>query len=277
MKIGVTGSSGFIGSYLLKRFNSIPIPRTYSKEQIAKLLEREGINLVVNLAGKSIFGRWNSRFRREILSSRLQTTQKIVWAVDRVEEVKMFISVSGTAIYPENRECGEECGEMGKGFLADVVKEWEKTALQAQKPTAILRLGVVLGQSGGFLERINRGVKLGVVPIIGDGNNFISYIHIEEVARVIQFLFEDGEIGVFNLTTPNPVQFSKILTTIEQVTGRRFWTPKIPPSIARFLLGKVVDEVFISSQKVYPHRLLDNGYRFQYPTIESVISSLYKY
>jgi len=275
MVVAITGGFGFIGSYLQKRVGAIPIPRQMEVGEIRELLKGEGVELVVNLAGATIFRPWTSQYKREILESRVKTTSKIVEAIEGVEGVKMFISVSGTAIYPQNRECGEECPEIGKGFLAKVALEWERAALQSSKPTALLRLGVVFGNGGGMWEKLKPAAKLGFLPVIGDGSYYLSYIHIEELVSIIQFLFWEGISGTFNATTPNPVPYLQLVEELKKRRGKPVRPIFIPPFLLKPIFRGLVEEVLTASYRVYPRNLERIGYKFRYPTLSKVISSLY--
>ena len=270
-RVAVTGASGFIGSHLGEAFDVVQIPRGLEVPQLVRLLKRKEVQGVINLAGAPIFGLWTPLRKRKILKSRIETTRRIVEAINQLPQIEHFISVSGIGIYPPNRECGEECPQLNRNsFLGQVAEQWEREAFQCNKPTAVVRLGVVFGEKG-ILPLLYRSFKARIVPIVGNGENWLSYISVYEVVKIFRFLFEIRGVGVYNGTTPYPVQFREVLDTMEELTGLHPLRLQIPPILLRWFLGGLVDEVLHDSHRVLPNHLLEKGYRFDYPKIRDVI------
>jgi len=274
-KVAVTGASGFIASYLPRRFEVVPIPRNLEGKRLREFLKREEVKGVINLAGESIFGRWTKRKKQRMWQSRVYTTRRVVEAVNSLPQIGFFISVSGTTLYPNNLLCDESCTRLEwNRFLSQLIERWEQEAFRCNKPTAVVRLGVVLGKGGGFWQKVEKGLKWGVFPVVGSGKNWCSYIDVEEVVEIFHFLMEEKVIGLFNGTTPNPVQFYQIGEKYAQLTKKRIRILQISPSLLRPLLGELVDEVLLSSPKVYPKHLIEKGYTFRYPSIENILEKL---
>jgi uncharacterized protein (TIGR01777 family) len=274
-KVAVTGASGFIGAYLPRQFEVVPIPRQLEGKDLREFLKNSGVKGVINLAGESIFGRWNKRKKQRIWQSRVYTTRKIVEAINTLPQIGFFISVSGTSLYPDNLPCDESCTRLEwSRFLSQLIERWEQEAFRCNKPTAVVRLGVVLGKDGGFWKRVELPLKMGFYPVVGSGKQWFSYIYVEELINIFRFIFEEKLIGVFNGTTPNPVRIGEVGKIYGEITGKKIRTINIPPSILRPFLGELVDEVLLASPQVIPKHLIEKGYTFRYPSLEDILKTL---
>jgi uncharacterized protein (TIGR01777 family) len=268
MKIAITGSSGFIASYLKKTFpNYITINRNDSEKEIIQKLKN--VDVVFNLAGASILKRWSDSYKKTLYSSRIETTKKLVKSINK-SDVKYFISASAIGIYPDNTYCDESCKNYSNDFLANLVKEWENEAKKSKIPTTIIRFGVVLG-NGGALKEMLLPFKFGFGGIIGNGKMMMSWIDIDDLMRIFQFVLDKKLIGIINATAPNPVTNKEFTKTLGKVLHR--------PTIFRipeFMLYLKYGEgalVLTSSKEVYPKRLLDNGFKFKYPIIQDSLEN----
>jgi uncharacterized protein (TIGR01777 family) len=269
MKIAITGSSGFIASNLISYFpNYVAIRREDTEEDILKKLQ--GVDIVFNLAGATILKRWSENYKKILISSRIETTKKLVNAINK-SSVKHFISTSAIGIYPDNILCDENCKNLADDFLGTLAKKWEEEALKANKPTAILRVGVVLGK-GGALKEMILPFKLGLGGIIGNGEMKMSWIDIEDLIRIYKFIIDKRLTGIFNATSPNPVTNREFTKTLAKLLNRPAIF-KIPKFLLYLRYGEGV-KVLTSSKEVYPNRMLKEGFKFKYSTIEKSLSHL---
>lgn len=270
MKIALTGATGFVGSALRKQYpDHVIIGRQDEERDILKKLE--GVEVVINLAGAPIIKRWSEPYKKVLIDSRIHTTRQLVHAINK-SEVKYFISTSAVGIYPDNQRCDESCTIPADDFLGHLASTWEKEAHKCNKPTAILRFGVVLGPEGGALKTMLTPFRMGVGGTIGNGQMMTSWIDIDELMRIYAFMIEKSLEGVFNAVSPHPVTnfiFTKAL-------GRVLERPTILP-IPEFALKIMYGEgasVLTGSKEVYPTALEQAGFTFTYPDIESSLRHL---
>lgn len=146
MKVAITGASGFIGSHLQKLCKeNVHIHRDETKEEILEKLQ--GVDVVINLAGAPIIKRWNAEYKKVLINSRVETTKTLVSAINE-SDVRYFISTSAIGAYPDGGVYDETHKEYADDFLGDLTKLWEQSALECNKPTAIVRFGIVIGKEG---------------------------------------------------------------------------------------------------------------------------------
>ena len=268
MKVAIIGGKGFIGRNLAKEFKDILIIDRKNFFEVEKIRE---CDVVVNLAGATILKRWSENYKKELFSSRIETTKKVVEIINN-SDVKYFISTSAIGIYKNNCSCDER-GEFGDGFLSNLAKEWEKEALKCNKSTSILRLSVVLGKDGGALKNMLLPFKLNLGGTIGKGCNFMSFIDIRDLMRIYKFLIQNRLTGIFNASTPfytTNYEFTKTLA--KALNKKAFFS--IPPFILKIIYGEGA-EVLLSSQKVLPKKLIEAGFEFKYPTIEKSLFTMF--
>jgi len=271
IKIAISGTSGFVGSTLVASFDEVVVlPRDASVEELVEKLD--GVDVVVNLAGAPIVKRWSSAYKEVLFSSRVGFTQRLVEAIER-SNVLYFISTSAIGIYPNDKKCDESCSVYADDFLANLCRQWEKEALKCTKPTAILRLGVVLGKEGGALAKMLLPFKLGLGGNIGNGKMMTSWIAIDDLINIYHFLIAQKEEGVFNAVSPNPVDNASFTKALGKVLHRPTLLP-LPTQILKLVYGEA-SCVLTDSKEVYPQRLLDNGFKFKYPTIDDTLKDVF--
>ena len=266
MKVAIIGGSGFIGSYLQKEFKNPLIINSKNFNEIYKI---KNMDVVINLAGATILKKWTKEYKKILYSSRIETTKKIVEIINN-SDVKYFISSSAIGIYPDNCVCDER-GELGNNFLANLAKDWEKEALKCNKPTSILRLSVVLG-NGGAIKQMLLPFKLGFGATIGRGCNYMSFIDIRDLIRIYKFLIDNKITGTFNASTPYPTTNYEFSINFAKIFNKK--VPFIIPPFIFKILYKEGAEVLLSSQRVYPKRLLEKGFKFKYPTIQQSLENI---
>jgi uncharacterized protein len=280
--IAITGASGFVGTSLTKYFSDlgykiIPISRDIlnNKSKLEETLNSSEI--VINLAGANIINRWSESYKKLLYSSRIDTTSKIVNAINNItNKPKLLISTSAVGIY-DNKTTYDENGSFSNDFLSSLCQDWEKEALKAKNETtkvSIFRFGIVLGRDGGALQKMITPFKLGVGGIIGNGKQAFSYIHIDDLMAAYKFVIQNECEEIFNLTAPVPTT-NKGLTL---ALGKTLKRPTILP-VPEFVLNLIFSEgarVLTDGQSAVPKKLLDLGFKFKFKTIEETIENLCK-
>ncbi len=297
MKIAITGGTGFIGKHLAKQLidHQHEVFIISRSAKIAEGLERahhltwnqvhqktnllEELDAIVNLAGETINQRWTDDSKNRILHSRLDTTHEVARLIGRLlTKPKVLIQGSAIGIYgTSNTESYDESSPTHKNdFLSDVVSDWEQAADQINIDRIVkIRTGVVLGLNGGALPKMMLPYKLGVGGRMGHGNQWLSWIHMEDMVQMILYCIEHEEIqGTVNATAPNPVTNDQFGRAIGRALGRPHWLP-VPPLAMRLLLGTMSDLV-LKGQKVMPTAILKHGFEFTYSTVEEALSDIVK-
>ncbi|MDY0117141.1 MAG: TIGR01777 family oxidoreductase [Sulfurimonadaceae bacterium] len=272
MKIAITGASGFVASHLLEKYDdAIIISRNDSSEEIIEKLK--DVDVVFNLAGAPIIKRWTAEYKELLLSSRVDTTKTLVEAINQ-SNVKHFISTSAVGAYPDNMACDESFKGYGDDFLAGVCKTWEEEAMGCNKPTAILRFGVILGKNQGALAQMLPPFKLGIGGVIGDGKMMMSWIDIDDLIGIYTYIIDNKLTGIYNAVAPKPITNYTFTKTLGQVLHRPTIFP-LPVFVLELLYGEGAT-VLTGSKEIYPKAIQDAGYTFLYPTIESSLQHLLK-
>lgn len=270
MKIALTGASGFVGTALQKRFEGcVIIDRRDSVEMIIEKLK--GVDVVINLAGAPIIKRWSDPYKKVLMESRIESTEHLVEAINQ-SDIAHFISTSAVGIYPNNKPCDEQCSEIADDFLGMLAKKWEEEALRCTKPTAILRFSVILGKGGGALAQMLTPFRLGVGGIIGNGKMMTSWIDIEDLMRIYDFVIDKKLTGVYNAASPHPVTNYTFTKALGKVLHRPTILP-IPEFVLRLMYGEAAS-VLTGSKEIYPKALQEQGFTFEYDQIESSLSHL---
>lgn len=282
----ITGSSGLIGSALVKRLRSagtevVTLGRgaqaTYKWGTGYTVLPGvcRGVANVVHLAGAGIAdGRWTPARRKEIWDSRVLGTRGLVDAV-KGSEVKTIVSASGVGFYGDRGdEALTESAGKGQGFLGDLAAAWEEEALRAKAfgiRVVVLRLGVVISRQGGLLGRIYPIFRLGFGGRLGSGRQFFSWVSLDDVLNAIQFVIEAPALnGPCNLVSPGVVTNQEFTAALANFVKR----PAIfgvPEWAVRLIFGEMGQELMLSSQRAVPEKLLSAGFRFMHPSIRSVL------
>ena len=292
-KIVIAGGTGFIGQALAARWgkeNRVVILGRYlegSGHWDGEHLEPhwaaaiDGCDLIVNLAGRSVNCRYNRRNRREILDSRLNATKAIGEAV-RAATIppKLWVNMASATIYrhAEDRPQDEYTGEVGDDFSMRVCKSWENTFFGQRTPFTrkiAMRTAITLGH-GGALAPYQRLVKWGLGGRQGSGRQMYSWVHIEDIGRAIEWLFDHPDLeGAYNIAAPGPVTNERFMATLRRLMGCGFGLPA-PAWLLK--LGAVLigteTELVLKSRWVVPTKLEKTGFRFQYPRLNEALDSL---
>ena len=270
ISIAIAGANGFVGQALQNTLeNVVVLNRNDSVEILVEKLK--DVDVVINLAGAPIVKRWNESYKKVLYSSRIENTQKLVSAIDK-SDVSYFISTSAIGIYPNDVKCNESCTAYADDFLAQLCIAWENEALKCTKPTAVLRLGVVLGKEGGALAKMLLPFKLGLGGNIGNGKMMTSWIAIDDLMGIYHFLINQKEEGVFNAVSPNPVENASFTKALGKVLHRTTLLP-LPIQVLNLIYGEA-SCVLTDSKEVYPQRLSDMKFDFKYPTIDDALNHI---
>ncbi|CAH0534002.1 Epimerase family protein [Vibrio stylophorae] len=294
MRVLLTGGTGFIGKHLSRYLNQAHLTvvsrnPTRANEllgdniQIISSLEAlrhlNDFDAVINLAGEPIVDkRWTKAQKRKICQSRWKMTRELVTLFKMsTQPPKVFLSGSAIGIYGDQacRKIDESWHDFHPGFTHDVCAEWERIALSLEGVTRVclLRTGVVLGAKAGMLKKLLPVFKLGLGGPIGRGEQFLSWIHIEDMTRAILYLLNhDACHGVYNLTAPNPVTNLEFSAALAQAMHRPliFRTPAWTMKLA---LGEA-SSLVLDSQRIYPKRLEQSGFHFHHPQLSPALNHL---
>jgi len=296
LKILITGSSGLIGSaltsFLIANGHEIyPIVRARGRVAaraipwnpsagILPLEALEGADAAIHLAGESIAGgRWTAERKRRILESRRDGTRLLAGSLGRLSAPpKVLISASAIGYYGDRgEEVLKETSAPGRGFLADVCREWENAARPAAERgirLVTLRTGLVLSSTGGVLSRILVPYRWGLGGKIGSGRQYMSWIALDDLVKAIYHAIQNEEIiGPMNAVAPYPVANLEFTKTLGRVLSRPTLFP-LPATAARLLLGEMADALLLASVRVEPASLLDSGFRFEFSDLDSALRHL---
>ena len=294
MNILITGSSGLVGTHLTdfllaKGHHIYRMLRSASDDQPFYWLPAKGvikyddsitIDAVINLAGESIAdGRWSEERKKRILESRVSGTRLLAETLAKLQnKPKVFISGSAIGFYGETgSRIADEDSMQGAGYLAEIAELWEKAAKPAEDAgirTVNIRTGVVLSPNGGMLQKLLLPFKMGLGGIVGNGQQYISWVSINDMAGMIQFLLETDSIsGAVNLVSTQPVTNYTFTKTLGSVLNRPTIFP-LPARVARLVFGEMADALLLSSARVQPKRLLEAGYDFIDTDLEMTLRSL---
>jgi uncharacterized protein (TIGR01777 family) len=300
MKVFITGGTGFLGAALTEKLLTeghlvTILSRSSQNNRTVKagLTYTEGNpatsgpwqkemckhDVVINLAGASIFQPWNARSKKAIYDSRILTTRNIVDALSKHTD-KQITLLSGSAVgYYGFRDDDEldENGLPGDDFLATVVKDWEAETIKAEKNgvrVVLCRIGVILGKDGGALSKMLSVFKWGIGSPLGSGNQWFSWISLPDLVHIFLYLMENKTIsGPVNCTSPHPVTNREMTKALGKALHRPVILPPVPAFLLKGVLGEFSD-VFVKGQKVIPGKLLENGFVFESPDIEDAFALL---
>ena len=307
MVVSVTGATGFVGTKLvesllrdghevrvltrsIKRAKRKLKPETLPKGTLLLIeptkwpLGIKGSTHVVNLAGEPISTRWDENVKKDIMNSRVKTTEAIVSAIANVKEEskrpKVLVTASAIGYYgTSDDETFDESSGSGSDYLSSVCRAWEKAAKKAEEKTngetrvVFVRLGIVLDRDGGALGKMLPTFQLFMGGPIGDGGQWFSWIHRKDAVRIIKESLVNEELkGAINATAPYPVKMRDLTNSLGKELGRPNWMP-VPDFALQALLGEG-SSLVLQGQKVLPKELLREGYRFEYETISDALNEI---
>jgi len=297
VRIFVTGGTGFVGTrlvpFLAEAGHSVVVLRRPGEpdpglpagvESVAgDPMARgpwwepvEGCDAAVNLAGAPVFQRWDARTKALIRESRLATTRNLVAYIPKGRPFPL-VSASGIGIYGDAGEAElDESSPLGKDFLASVATEWEGEAQRGQSRGArvtLARFGIVLGRGGGALQQMAKATRWFAGGPLGSGRQWTAWVHREDVVRGIAFLLgNEAAEGPHNFCAPEPARQIQLARTLGRVL-RRPALARVPALALRLVLGEFAG-VALGSQRAHPRKLLEAGFDFRFPELESALREI---
>ncbi len=237
----------------------------------------EGSDVVINLAGASILGRWNPQYKKTLRQSRLETTEKIAEAIAQcLTPPHTFLNASAVGIYDSYHQHDEASRHLAEDFLADLVRSWERAAMLAHSErtrVCTMRFGVVYGEGGGAMAKMLPPFKWGLGGKMGDGFQMVSWIHLEDLVRGCAFLIERPDIrGAVNFTSPEPISNWEQTRAMGRILRRPVFFA-VPAWIVRLAFGEGAS-VMLDSKEVYPKVLQESGFEFSYPTFDEAMDEI---
>lgn len=282
----ITGGTGFLGraitAALTQRGDEVVcITRGRSNganlrtwDELPTLVH--GAQAVINLAGSSVGGpRWSARVRHEILTSRTESTRKVVDAIRQTDAPPALISASAVGIYGNTMIPSNEALPAGQTFLAEVTAAWEREAERARPYTRVctMRIGVVLDPREGALPKMALPMKLGLGGPLGSGRQHLPWVHRDDVVAAFLWAADDASaFGPYNVVAPESVTMRQFASALGKVLHRPSWLP-VPSPALRLLLGKQAD-VVLHGQYVIPSRLLGTPFHFAHPSLDEALRDL---
>lgn len=290
-KIVIAGGTGFIGEYLAHQWRAagheVKIisrqPGHIGWTDAAALTKAlEGADILVNLAGKSVNCRYTEKNKEAILQSRVETTELLGAAIARcTQPPALWLNSSTATIYrhAEDRPMTEASGEIGNGFSVSVARAWEESFFSFASPATrqvALRIAIVLGSTGGVMKPYENLVRCGLGGRQGNGRQMFSWIHIEDLYRIITFLWQHPEItGVVNCAAPHPVANAELMHTLREVmhTPVGLPAPRWLLQAGAWMIGTET-ELVLKSRWVLPERLQQEGFSFAFPHLKSALMQI---
>ncbi len=291
MRVAISGSTGLIGTALARHLLAadhevVRLVRGRVTASDQRHWDPDGgrisapgltdVDAVVNLAGAPIAGaRWTKEHRAEIRRSRVTATLTIVTNLAPDGRCQRLLNGSAVGYYGDTgTEIVDESMRAGRGFLADVVADWEAAAGHSPVSTAILRTGQVLAREGGFLALQRPAFALGLGGRVGSGRQFLSWISLADHVRATAFLLTDDLTGPVNVVSPNPVSNAEFTRAFGRSLNRPTLLP-LPLAAVGAVFGRdFVTEALLASQRVRPARLLEAGFAFEHPTLAQALAAL---
>jgi uncharacterized protein (TIGR01777 family) len=295
MNFLLTGATGFIGNRLiaelLKRQHTVGY---FTRKVRPSPLRHVGqyywdfnappaaepfrdVDIVVHLAGEPVAQRWTPEVKRQIRSSRVEGTRSLVNTMSRLPKPPaVLICASAIGLYGDRGdEQLTEASAPGKGFLPEVCEEWEAEANRAERAgiqVVNFRIGIVLGPEGGALKQMLLPFKLGAGGVIAGGQQWMSWIHVDDLVSLLVYSAENLVVGPVNATAPNPVRNSDFTRSLAAAVHRPAIFP-IPGFALKLLYGEMA-EVLLGSQRVLPAAAQAAGFEFAYPTLDGALKQL---
>ena len=295
----ITGATGLVGKALVKEclskgFNIHYLTTSKSKISSKKNYKGfywnpqldqidpkcfEGVSTVINLAGSSIAQRWTKVSKSTILSSRKNALELLYSTIETHKfPIKHVISASAIGIYPDSktRYYKEDFQGTDASFLRTVVRSWEG-ALKSFKSlgvlTTALRIGIVLDANEGALPKISGQIKGYIGSALGSGEQWQSWIHIDDLVSIFLFILESDIEGVFNAVAPNPVQQKDFVKSVAKVLKRPLFFPNVPEIVLNFALGEM-SAIVLESQRVSAQKIQNLGFEYKYHELDAALNHL---
>ena len=299
MRVLITGATGLIGQEIVKLCHEKDIKVNYLTTSKSKIVQEEnykgfywnpkakeidadcfkGVDAIVHLAGATVSKRWTPSYKKEILSSRTETTALLVNTLRELSHtVKQVVSASAIGIYPDSliNYYDESHNEISSSFLGQVVSVWEQASDEFSKlniTVSKIRIGLVLSNKGGALMEIVKPIKFGLGAAFGNGKQWQSWIHIHDLANLFLYVLQNNLRGVYDAVAPNPISNSELTKTAASVLHKPLFMPNIPKFFMKLVLGEMHILLF-ESQRVSSKKIADEGFLFKFNYLEPALNNL---
>lgn len=301
MKVLITGGTGFIGvklkNTLVEKGYQVHVlvrdVSKYSSSLQVKYFEWntqsltidsnafEGVEAIINLAGKNINCRWNTKNKQEILESRLRASKTLYnFLSTNSHQVKHILHASAIGIYPSSfhNQYDESQDEFNNAFLGSICQKWEKVNTSFEQlgiKNAFVRIGLVLDSKQGALPEMKKLVAFGIGNRLGTGKQYYSWIHQADLVRLMLHIVENQLEGIYNGVSSEPVTQFEFNNELALVLKKKFWIPQIPTLLFKIGLGER-SQLLLDSQYVMNQKILDSGYTFQFTNVQAALKDIYK-
>lgn len=295
IRVLIGGGSGLIG----KRLTSLLRERGYDVAWLSRTATRvneitsylwdpeqgkmdvkalENCVAIINLAGAPIANKaWTSSYRKKIIESRTQSARCILKTLkENPNQVSVLISSSAIGFYGDRKEeIMTEESAMGNGFLAQSTDEWEKAYQDTSIRTILFRIGVVLSKNGGALKEMSSSIPFGICPILGNGKQILSWIHLDDIClQMIHGIENENMHGIYNGVSPSPSPQRAFILAIRKHLNKWSIPIPVPSSILQLLMGER-SSIVLNSSIVSSEKIKKSGYEFKFPTLESALNNIY--
>lgn len=237
----------------------------------------ENCDAIINLSGANIAEPWTRDHVKKIINSRTQSATCLITALkENINSVKVLISSSAIGYYGDRgEELLTENSVTGKGFLAETTVQWENAYQSSNVRTILFRTGVVLSRHGGALKEMSKSLPFGVCPIIGNGKQFISWIHIDDLClQFIHGIENENMKGIYNAVSPAPLSFREFMLSVRRQVNKWSLVIPVPALFLKLLMGER-STIVLNSTNASAEKIEKSGYTFQFPTLESALKNLY--
>ena len=301
MTVLITGATGLVGQELVSLLLQNGFTVHYLSTSKSKLVSQNNykgfywnpktseidlnaltdVEVIVHLAGASVAKKWTPSYKQEIIESRVLSTRLLYKTLQKnLHQVKQIVSASAIGIYPNdlNYIYHETDNKVDNSFLGNVVQQWEEEVNQFEKlhiKVAKIRIGIVLAKNGGALQEMAKPIKIGVGAAFGSGEQYQSWIHIQDLVGIFQFVIQNQLSGVFNGVAPYPVTNAELTKAIAKTLGKPLFLPNIPQFVMKLILGEMY-QILFSSQHVSCRKLLDLKYQFKFASLDKALNDLLK-
>ncbi|WP_299097881.1 TIGR01777 family oxidoreductase [Winogradskyella sp.] len=299
MTVLITGATGLIGQEIVKQCHAQGITVHYLTTSKSKLNKEEnykgfywnpnaneidhncfnGVSAIVNLVGASISKRWTNSYKKQILDSRTKTAKLLQDTIIKHKyEVDYVVSASAIGVYPTSltNYYEEDSTKVSKTFLGEVVEQWEGVVdgfKTLGSKVAKVRIGLVLAKDGGALPEIVKPIRYGAGAVFGDGKQWQSWIHVQDLASIFMHALQYQLEGIYNGVAPNAVTNKELTKVAASVLKRPLILPNIPRFVMRLVLGEMHILLF-ESQRVSSQKIEDKGFNFTYANLRPAIEDL---
>ncbi|GGE37021.1 TIGR01777 family oxidoreductase [Psychroflexus planctonicus] len=301
MRFLITGATGMIGSKLVEQCHDLGIAVNYlttSKNKITKTDHYKGfywnpqnqeidsacfheVDAIVNLVGANVAERWTTKYKKEIIESRTKTAALMLNALKQIDhQVSYLVSASAIGIYKSSltklHTEDEDSEFYNNEYIGHVVQEWEAAVdgfSEIGIDVAKLRIGLVLAEKGGALERILQPINYYVGAPLGSGKQWQSWIHVNDLVSMFIYAVKHQLTGVFNAVAPNPVTNKELTKCIAEKVGKPLWLPNVPGFALKFALGEM-STIVLASQLVSSKKIQSEGFQFEYTYLKNTLEDL---